>query len=358
MKKLELTNIHEKIGGKMIDFAGFRMPIQYKQGIKYEHNFVRKNVGVFDVSHMGEIFVSGMKSKELLQFITTNDVDKLKIGKIQYTCIVNRNGGIIDDCLLYMIESSTYMLVVNASNIDKVYTFINNENKFDCEVNNESDNYSLLAVQGPKSLDLLNGISSEKLDNLKYYNFKFFDFLNLNNVLVSRTGYTGELGFELYVKNNQIVDLWKIIFNSKINIEPIGLAARNTLRLEKGYCLYGNDIDENTTPIEAGLGWITKFNKEFICSEILLKQSHEGTDRTLIGIKLNDKGIARKEHLIFNSNSEHVGYVTSGSISPSLGYSIALGYINNKFNRIGDKIYIDIRGKKIGAEISSLPFLE
>ena len=168
-----------------------------------------------------------MKSKELLQFITTNDVDKLKVGKIQYTCIVNRNGGIIDDCLLYMIESSTYMLVVNANNIDKVYTFINNENKFDCVVNNESDNYSLLAVQGPKSLDLLNGISSEKLDNLKYYNFKFFDFLNLNNVLVSRTGYTGELGFELYVKNNQIVDLWKIIFNSKINIEPIGLAARN-----------------------------------------------------------------------------------------------------------------------------------
>ena len=176
-----------------------------------------------------------------------------------------------------MIESSTYMLVVNANNIDKVYTFINNENKFDCVVNNESDNYSLLAVQGPKSLDLLNGISSEKLDNLKYYNFKFFDFKNLNNVLVSRTGYTGEQ-FELYVKNNQIVDLWKITFNSKINIEPIGLAARNTLRLEKGYCLYGNDIDENTSPIEAGLGWITKFNKEFICSEILLKQTNEGTD--------------------------------------------------------------------------------
>ena len=213
---------------------------------------------------MREIFVSVMKLKELLQFITTNDVDKLKVGKIQYTCIVNRNGGIIDDCLLYMIESSTYMLVVNASNIDKVYTFINNENKFECVVNNESDNYSLLAVQGPKSLDLLNSISSEELDNLKYYNFKFIDFLNINNVLVSRTGYTGELGFELYVKNEYVKKLWEALFSTTTHLEPIGLAARDTLRLEMGYCLYGNDLQEDINPIEAKLSWIVHMEKDFI----------------------------------------------------------------------------------------------
>ena len=263
MKKLILSDVHEELGGKMVDFAGYFMPVQY-EGVNAEHLAVRENVGVFDVSHMGEVFVSCENALDFLQYITSNDVSKLKEGKVQYTYFPNTSGGIVDDLLVYKLAENEFMLVVNASNLEKDLAWINKHNSFGCTIANQSDDYSLFAVQGPNSIELLQQLTQVNLSEIKYYNFKIGTIAGIDNVIQSPTGYTGEVCFELYVKNENALALWKAIFSTNIDVKPIGLAARDTLRLEKGFCLYGNDINESTSPIEAGLGWITKFTKNFI----------------------------------------------------------------------------------------------
>ncbi|MAO71330.1 MAG: glycine cleavage system protein T [Flavobacteriales bacterium] len=358
MKKLILSEIHEKLGGKMVDFAGYYMPVQYSLGVKEEHRIVREKVGVFDVSHMGEVFVSGENSLEFLQSITSNDVSKLTPGKVQYTCFPNDLGGIVDDFLLYMLEENRYLLVVNASNIAKDLSWLKDQNSFGCMIDNQSDNYSLLAVQGPKSIDLLQQITNINLSEIKYYNFRIGEIAGIDYVIISRTGYTGELGFELYVKNEDIEKLWESLFFTSIHLEPIGLAARDTLRLEKGFCLYGNDIDDFTSPIEAGLAWITKFTKTFINSENLKKQKEEGTKRKLVGIELIDKGVARKDYIIVDENNLEIGVITSGTMSPTLNKAIAMGYVSSEYTKLGTEVYIQVRKKLIKAKIVSLPFIK
>ena len=358
MKKLVLSDVHESLGGKMVDFAGYYMPVQYAAGVKVEHKIVRDSVGVFDVSHMGEVFVSGENSLDFLQSITSNDVSKLTVGKVQYTCLPNADGGIIDDFLLYKIEEEKYLLVVNASNMEKDLKWINDHNSFNCTIDNQSDNYSLLAVQGPQSIDLLQQLTEVNLTEIKYYNFKVGNIANVDNVILSRTGYTGEIGFELYVINKDVKQLWDALFSTTIKLETIGLAARDTLRLEKGFCLYGNDINDFTSPIEAGLGWITKFTKEFVNSVNLKKQKEEGTSRRLVAIELVDKGIARKDYPIVDKNGEEIGVVTSGTMSPTLNKSIALGYVKSEYKSVDSDIYIQVRKKQIKAKVVSLPFVK
>jgi len=357
MKQLVLSEMHQSLGGKMVEFAGYYMPIQY-EGVKAEHHTVRNEVGVFDVSHMGEVFVSGENALNFLQYITTNDVSKLKPGKIQYTCLPNADGGIVDDFLLYMIGENNYLLVVNASNMEKDLAWINKHNTFGCAINNQSDNYSLLAVQGPKSIELLQELTVVNLSEIKYYNFKIGAIAGIENVILSRTGYTGEIGFELYVKNESTIQLWDAIFSTSIKLEPIGLAARDTLRLEKGFCLYGNDINDTTSPIDAGLGWITKFTKEFINHEDLKVQKEVGANRKLIGLEIIDKGIARKDYPIVDAYGNKIGIVTSGTMSPSLNKSIAMAYVTKELSKIGSEVYIQVRKKQIKAVVVALPFLK
>jgi len=358
MKKLVLADIHESMGAKMVEFAGYLMPVQYTDGVRLEHKTVRELVGVFDVSHMGEVFVSGENSLDFLQYITSNDVSKLAPGKVQYTCFPNHENGIIDDFLLYMIEENKYLLVVNAANLQKDLDWINLHNTFDCLIDDQSNNYSLLAVQGPKSIDLLQELTDINLSHIKYYNFKFGNLAGIEDIILSRTGYTGEDGFELYVKNESVRILWDAVFSTKIQAKAIGLAARDTLRLEKGFCLYGNDINDSTSPIEAGLGWITKFTKEFVNSEKLKKQKEDGTTRKLVGIELLEKGIARKDCLIIDKNGQKIGVITSGTMSPTLNISIAMGYVYSEFSLINSEIYIQIRNKQIKSKVVSLPFLK
>ena len=357
MKKLVLSDIHEDIGGKMINFSGFYMPVQYT-GIKDEHHAVRNNVGVFDVSHMGQIFISGDNSSKLIQYITSNDVGLLYPGKVQYTCFPNNYGGIIDDLLLYMLSDNHYLLVVNASNIEKDLDWINKHNNMGCKVDNQSGDYSLLAVQGPKSIEVLQNITDINLNDIKYYHFNIGTISNINDVIISRTGYTGEIGFELYVKNNYVKILWDSIFSISTDIKPIGLAARDTLRLEKGFCLYGNDIDDSTSPIEAGLGWITKFNNNFINSYELEKQKGGNIKRKLVALELIDKGIARKGYNILDINRNVVGCITSGTMSPTLNKAIAMGYISSKCLISHKEVFIEIRKKLIKAKITTLPFVK
>ena len=357
MKKLILSDLHEKIGGKMVDFAGYYMPVQYSDGVKMEHQTVRQSVGVFDVSHMGEVFIHGERSLEFLQYITTNDVSILDAGKIQYTCFPNTNGGIVDDLLLYMIKENHYLLVLNASNMKKNIDWLHTHNTFGCTIDNQSANYSLLAVQGPKSIELLQKLTNFNLSTIKYYHFKIESIAGINNVILSRTGYTGELGFELYVKNKDVLQLWNALFSTSINLKPIGLAARDTLRLEKGFCLYGNDITETTSPIEAGLGWITKFTKEFINHKQLKAQKEGGVKRKLVGLELIDKGIARNGYSIFSSEDIEIGMVTSGTMSPTLGKAIAMGYVSKEFSDINSNVFIQIRNKKIQSKVVKLPFV-
>jgi len=358
MKKLVLSDLHESLGGKMVDFAGYCMPVQYSKGVKEEHRIIREEVGVFDVSHMGEVFVRGEKSLDFLQSITSNDVSKLTPGKVQYTCLPNSEGGIVDDFLLYMIEENNYLLVVNASNMEKDLSWINLHNTFNCIIDNQSDNYSLLAVQGPQSIDLLQELTEVNLSDIKYYNFKIGTLAGVKEVILSRTGYTGEIGFELYVKNEDVRQLWDALFSTSIHMEAVGLAARDTLRLEKGFCLYGNDINDTTSPIEAGLGWITKFTKEFINSENLLKQKKEGVSKTLVGIELLEKGIARKDYPIVDENKNEIGVVTSGTMSPTLNKAIAMAYVSSDYTSIGSEIFIQVRKKQIKAKVVSLPFVK
>ncbi|MGY8987832.1 MAG: glycine cleavage system aminomethyltransferase GcvT [Flavobacteriales bacterium] len=357
MKKLVLSDKHESLGGKMVEFAGYLMPVQY-EGVKAEHASVRDSVGVFDVSHMGEIFVSGKNSEDFLQYITSNDVSKLTVGQVQYSCFPNNKGGIVDDLLVYKIEENEYMLVVNASNLEKDWEWINSHNTFGVTLENKSDDYSLLAVQGPNSIKLLQQLTSVNLPEIKYYNFRIGEIAGIENVILSRTGYTGELGFELYVRNEDSQVLWDKLFSTTTELMPIGLAARDTLRLEKGFCLYGNDINETTSPIEAGLGWITKFTKEFINSENLLKQKTEGTKRRLVGLEIIEKGIARKDYPVIDKNGNEIGVVTSGTMSPTLGKSIAMAYVNSEFKKVDSEVYIQVRKKQIKAKVVSIPFVK
>ncbi|HIK63196.1 MAG TPA: glycine cleavage system aminomethyltransferase GcvT [Flavobacteriales bacterium] len=357
MKKLVLSDLHKNIGGKMIDFAGYYMPVQY-EGVKAEHQTVRTEVGVFDVSHMGEIFVKGAEAEDFLQYITSNDISQLSPGKIQYSCMPNGKGGIVDDLLVYKLAESSYLLVVNASNLDKDWAWLNENNKWDCELTNSSDKYSLLAVQGPKSIALLQELTDVDLSAIKYYNFKIGSIAGIDEVILSRTGYTGEIGFELYVKNESAKQLWGAIFNTSVELKPIGLAARDTLRLEKGFCLYGNDISDTTSPIEAGLGWITKFTKDFVDAKLLKEQKEGGATRKLVGLELIDKGIARKDYPIVDADGNEIGVVTSGTMSPTLNIAIAMGYVPKALSKIDTEVFIQVRNKQLKARVVALPFVK
>jgi aminomethyltransferase len=357
MKNTALTEVHTKIGAKMVPFAGYNMPVQYT-GINAEHETVRKAVGVFDVSHMGEFILKGEKALDLIQRVTSNDAAKLYDGKVQYSCLPNEDGGIVDDLLVYRIDDKTYMLVVNASNIEKDWNWISKYNTFGVDMKNISDRTSLLAIQGPKAADALQSLTDIDLASMEYYTFKKGKFAGIDNVIVSATGYTGAGGFEIYFDNEHAEFIWNEVFKAgePFGIKPIGLAARDTLRLEMGFCLYGNDIDDTTSPLEAGLGWVTKFNKEFTNSEALQLQKQAGVERKLIGFEMIDRGIPRHDYLIVDADGNTIGKVTSGTQSPSLQKAIGLGYVKNEFAKEDSEIYISIRDAKVKARVVKPPF--
>lgn len=354
MKTTPFTDIHIALGAKMHEFAGFNMPIEYT-GINDEHLTVRKNVGVFDVSHMGEIWVKGPKALNLLQYVTTNDVSKLSVGQAQYSCFPNGKGGIVDDIIVYRYEPEKYMLVVNASNTEKDWNWLNANNQVGAELENASDHTAQLAVQGPKATELLQKLTSVNLSEIPYYHFEVGEFAGVKNVILSNTGYTGAGGFELYFYPEHAVQIWNALFDAgkEFGIKPIGLGARDTLRLEKGYCLYGNDIDDTTSPIEAGLGWITKFveGKNFIDRPLLEKQKAEGTSRKLVRFELIEKGIPRQGYDIVNAQDEIIGRVTSGTMLPESRIGIGMGYVNAPYFKNGEPIFIKIRNKNMEAKI-------
>lgn len=352
MKKTALYEKHLELNAKMIDFAGYLMPVQY-EGVVAEHISVKKDVGVFDVSHMGEFYIHGDKAEEFLQSVLSNDISILKNGQAQYNCIPNESGGIVDDLILYKFETNRYMLVVNASNINKDWEFLANKNVFGVQMINVSDDYSLISVQGPKSKNVLQSIFDFDLESVSYYHFVFLDGL-----IISNTGYTGCGGFEIYCKNEFASDLWDKIFKAgkDYKIKPIGLAARDTLRLEMGFCLYGNDINDNTSPIEAGLSWITKTNKIFTSSNIFKNQKEKGVNKKLIGFKMLEKSIPRKDYEILNADHKIIGIVTSGTMSPSLNFGIGLGYVKSGFEEIDTEIFIKIRKNIKKAIIVKTPF--
>ena len=361
MKTTALNKIHKALGAKMLPFAGFEMPIQY-EGVNAEHETVRSKVGVFDVSHMGNFFVTGKDALDFLQYITSNDVAKLKPGKIQYSCFPNEQNGIVDDLLVYQLDDDNYMLVVNGANLDKDWAWVNKYAKnFEVKLEDLSDQYSILAVQGPNAPKLMQKLAGNcaDLENLKYYTWTKADLAGHKDILVSATGYTGEKGYEIYVKNELAEAIWNALFEAgkELGIKPVGLGARDTLRLEKGYCLYGNDIDDTTSPIEAGLGWITKFTKEFINSENLKKQKEQGVSRKLVGFKLKGKGIARHGYDIVDENGNKIGVVTSGTMSPTLKEAIGMGYVPVEKAKPGSEILIQIRKKQVPAEVVKLPFV-
>lgn len=357
MKNTALTHIHESLGAKMVPFAGYNMPVQY-EGINIEHQTVRNNVGVFDVSHMGEFYLRGENALALIQKVTSNDASVLTDGKVQYSCLPNFDGGIVDDLLVYRINSEEYLLVVNASNIEKDWNWISQHNDLGVEMINKSNDISLLAVQGPSAAEALQPLTDIDLSTMKYYTFKIDTFAGVNNVIISATGYTGSGGFEIYFRNEDAEAIWEAIFKAgeKLNIKPIGLAARDTLRLEMGFCLYGNDINDTTSPIEAGLGWITKFTKDFVNAEALKKQKEEGVTRKLVAFELTEKGIPRHGYDIVDENGEKIGEVTSGTMSPSLKKGIGMGYVPKEFAKRDSKIFIQVRKKAIPAVVVKLPF--
>ncbi len=357
MKSTALTHIHEALGAKMTSFAGYSMPVQYK-GLKHEHEVVRKAVGVFDVSHMGEFFIRGPHAEELLQKISSNDASKLFVGKAQYSCMPNERGGIVDDLIIYKTKEDEFLLVVNAANIQKDWDWIQSHNDVGAELIDASEQWSLLAIQGPKAANAMQSLTDTDLENIKFYTFEVGDFAGCPNVIISATGYTGSGGFEIYVPNESAEQVWNAVLEagSEDGIEPIGLGARDTLRLEMGFCLYGNDIDDTTSPIEAGLGWITKFTKDFINSEALKKQKEEGVEHKLAAFELKEKGIPRKDYPILDADGNTIGRVTSGTMSPSLDKPIGLGYIPTSLKKEGNEIFIGVRKKKLKAEIVKLPF--
>lgn len=357
MKNTALTHVHESLGAKMVPFAGYNMPVQY-EGVNIEHETVRNGVGVFDVSHMGEFFLKGENALALIQKVTSNDASKLVNGKAQYSCLPNAEGGIVDDLIVYKIEDNHYMLVVNASNIDKDWEWISKHNDLGVVMENASDAYSLLAIQGPKAAEAMQSLTNIDLIAMPYYSFQIGTFAGIDNVIVSATGYTGSGGFEIYFKNEDAETIWTKVFDAgaDFGIKPIGLAARDTLRLEMGFCLYGNDINDTTSPLEAGLGWITKFDKEFTNSEFLKKQKEEGVQRKLVAFEMQERAIPRHDYEIVDANGNTIGVVTSGTMSPSMNKGIGLGYVPTSLSVVDSEIYIRIRKNDVLAKVVKLPF--
>ena len=357
MKNTALTNTHIALGAKMVPFAGYNMPVQYV-GINAEHETVRTAVGVFDVSHMGEFILKGEGALELIQKVCSNDASKLYDGKVQYSCLPNEQGGIVDDLLVYRMDEKTYMLVVNASNIEKDWDWISKFNNFGVDMKNISDRTSLLAVQGPKAAQALQSLTDTDLAAMEYYTFVKGTFAGVENVVISATGYTGSGGFELYFDNEHADKIWKAIFEAgaPFGIQPIGLGARDTLRLEMGFCLYGNDIDDSTSPLEAGLGWITKFTKDFVNSSNLAAQKEAGLKQKLVGFEMIDRGISRHDYEICDASGKVIGKVTSGTQSPSLQKAIGLGYVQSDFAKEDTEIFINIRENLLKAQIVKFPF--
>jgi len=353
MKNTALTETHEALGAKMVPFAGYNMPVQY-DGVNIEHEAVRTGVGVFDVSHMGEFLIEGPHALDLIQKVSSNDASKLSIGKAQYSCLPNDDGGVVDDLIIYQIKEETYLLVVNASNIEKDWNWISSKNDVGATMRDLSEEYSLLAIQGPKAVEAMQSLSSHDLSAIKFYNFVVGDFAGIDNVIISATGYTGSGGFEIYCKNDEVKQIWDKVIEA--GAKPIGLAARDTLRLEMGYCLYGNDIDDTTSPLEAGLGWITKFTKEFTNSEALAEQKRRGVERKLIAFEIDERGIPRQGYDIVDGQGKKIGEVTSGTMSPSLGKGIGLGYVPTVLASTGSKINIQIRKNAVSATVVKLPF--
>ncbi len=359
MKKTPFTEKHIALGAKMHEFAGYNMPIEYS-GIMDEHQTVVNAVGVFDVSHMGEFWVKGPKALEFLQKVTSNDASTLTVGKAQYACFLNENGGIIDDFIVYHYEPEKYLLVVNAANMEKDWAWCQKQNTMGAELENASDHTAQLAIQGPKATETLQKLTDINLSEIPFYAFKTGRFAGVDEVIISNTGYTGAGGFELYFYPEHGMKIWDAIFEAgeEFGIKPIGLGARDTLRLEMGYCLYGNDLDETTTPLQAGLGWITKFveNKPFIGREMLEKEKAEGVSRKLCGFVLQERGIPRKGYEIANAEGEIIGVVTSGTMAPMLKQGIGLGYVKPEYVKAGTEIFIKVRNKNLKAEVTKLPF--
>jgi aminomethyltransferase len=355
---IPLNHIHENLGGKMVPFAGFVMPVRYSSDIE-EHNTVRNALGIFDVSHMGEFILKGPNALDLIQRVTSNDASKLTDGQAQYSCLPNEDGGIVDDLLVYKIEDEHYMLVVNAGNIEKDWNWISKFNTAEVDMQNISEDYCLFAVQGPKAIDTLKKLTNTDLSAIKYYHFHIGNFAGVENVNMSNTGYTGAGGFEIYVHRMDAEKVWQAIMTAgaEFGIKPIGLGARDTLRLEMGFCLYGNDIDDYTSPLEAGLGWITKFTKDFTNSENLKKQKEAGVTRKLVGFKMIDKGIPRHDYQIKDAEGNVIGKVTSGTMSPVLGIGIGLGYVGISHAAIGTEIFISVRDRNLKAQVSKLPLI-
>jgi len=359
MKTTALTQKHISLGAKMVDFAGYNMPVSYS-GLNDEHLTVRSSVGVFDVSHMGEFILKGEKALDLIQKVTTNDAATLFNGKAQYSCLPNGKGGIVDDLIVYKIDEITFMLVVNASNIEKDWNWISSHNSFGVDMKDISDRTSLLAIQGPKAITTLQKLTDINLSEIPYYEFRKAKFNGVDNVVISNTGYTGAGGFELYFDNEYAEKMWDDIFNAgnEFGIKPIGLGARDTLRLEMGFCLYGNEINDSTSPLEAGLGWITKFTKDFIDKEVMLKLKETGLQKKLVGFEMVDRGIPRHDYEICDAAGAVIGKVTSGTQSPSLNKAIGMGYVSTAYSKADSEIYIKIRDKAIKAKVVKIPFLK
>jgi aminomethyltransferase len=357
MRNTALTQKHIDLGAKMVPFAGYNMPVQY-EGVNAEHETVRNAVGVFDVSHMGEFVLRGPNALALIQKFASNDASVLLDGKAQYSCMPNGKGGIVDDLIIYRVNAEEYFIVVNASNIEKDWNWISSLNDLGVEMENLSDQYSLLAIQGPKAAESMQSLTDIDLSNMTYYTFQHGTFAGIENMMISATGYTGSGGFEVYVKNEYANKLWDAVFaaGADFGIKPIGLAARDTLRLEMGFCLYGNDIDDTTSPLEAGLGWITKFTKDFTDSEFLAKQKEAGVTRKLVAFEMIDRGIPRHDYPILDAAGTVIGKVTSGTMSPSMKLGIGLGYVTIENSKLESEIFIEIREKGVKAHVVKLPF--
>jgi aminomethyltransferase len=358
LKFVPLNAVHEKLGAKMVPFAGYNMPVRYSSDIE-EHMTVRNGVGVFDVSHMGEFTIKGPHALDLIQRVTSNDASKLIDGQAQYSCLPNEAGGIVDDLIVYKIKDNDYLVVVNASNIEKDWNWISKFNTKGAEMKNISDDICLFAVQGPKATGVLQKLTKTDLSTIKYYHFVIGEFAGVKDVIMSNTGYTGAGGFEIYVNKASAEKVWNAIFEAgkDVNIKPIGLGARDTLRLEMGFCLYGNDIDDTTSPLEGGLGWITKFTKDFTNSASIKAQKEAGIKKKLVGFKMIDKGIPRHDYPIKDAAGNIIGKVTSGTQSPMLSIGIGLGYVTSEHSSVGSEIFIEVRGKALKAVVSKMPFV-
>jgi aminomethyltransferase len=359
-KKLAINDIHINFGAKMMPFAGYIMPVRYSSDIE-EHKTVREGVGIFDVSHMGEFMVEGPGALDLIQYVTSNDASKLVNGQVQYAYLPNDKDGIVDDLLVYKFNDEKFMLVVNASNIEKDWNWINAHNTFDAVTKNISEDISLFAIQGPKATEVIQKLTEVDLSGMKYYTFKKGNIGNITDgAIISATGYTGAGGFEIYMYNEYAAEVWKLIMDAgtDVGIKPVGLGARDTLRMEMGYCLYGNDIDETTSPIEAGLGWITKFTKQFINDKNIQRQKEEGVSQKLVGMEMIDRGIPRQGYEIFNSEDEIIGRVTSGTMSPSMRIGIGMGYIKVGYSVPETEVFIGIRNRKLKAKVVKFPIFK